>query len=829
MKIINLNRILSLLILSVFVNTNIYTQNVAITDDDGYSAESTAMLDIKSTSKGLLVPRLDSLQRVGITLPATGLLVFDTDASAFFYYDGSDWLNLTTNVISPASATVNDLLFSVINTDGDTVFAVYPEGVRINVGDGAGKANKGGFAVGGLASGKAGQDQYLHVTPDSVRIYIDDDIVKANKGGFAVGGLASGKTGNTEYMKISSNNQADTINPSEARFLWYPAKEAFLVGRVLIESVDSVGTNSISTGYESKAIGGWSQALGYQSIARGNYSTAIGKNSVAHGLNSYAFGNQANALSNDAIAIGSGAYANNPYSFAFGSTGIDTLGNPTNNTIADGDYAFAFGLGAYSGGQGSFSLGANSSATGDFSTAIGLYANASGNNSTAVGYKAEASGSGSSAIGYLNESLGSGSFAAGINSTADGYGGIAIGSNCSTNANKAIAMGDGSVSSGYASIAMGKDAEATAKGAVSIGYYSVANAEQSYAFGEYCSTNGKDGAYVMNTVLGKTGLKASLPYQMNFKAENGLRFFAGNDTSDITAVVIAPTTGTVGIGYKSPNTSYKLDVDGDVNLSSGSYYKINGTSIVSSQWTTSGSDIYYNSGNVGIGNQTPLHTLSVLGNVATADGTDGVFIDIYNGNSTASVMNGIRFNNNATTGSYPGAFKGGIFFRDNGSFGVGDIVFAINTVGDYSAVTYSDMKMIIESNGSVGISTSNPAYRFQVGETSNYGYVDANGAWQSSSDIRYKENIRTISSSLNKVLAIRGVEYNVIGDDPDKRKQIGFIAQELEKILPEVVSTDSEGFKGVAYAKLTPLLLEAIKEQQQQIDDLKREIESLKR
>ena len=204
MKTTTFNRVLCLLILFVFISTNLYTQNVAITDDDGYSAESTAMLDIKSTSKGLLVPRLDSLQRVGIVLPATGLLVFDTDANAFFYYDGADWLNLTTNVISPASATVNDLLFSVINIAGDTVFAVYPEGVRINVGDGVGKANKGGFAVGGLASGKAGEDQYLYVTPDSVRVYVDPN-VKANKGGFAVGGLASGKSSGGYFHILKDN------------------------------------------------------------------------------------------------------------------------------------------------------------------------------------------------------------------------------------------------------------------------------------------------------------------------------------------------------------------------------------------------------------------------------------------------------------------------------------------------------------------------------------------------------------------------------------------------------------------------------------------------
>ena len=61
------------------------------------------------------------------------------------------------------------------------------------------------------------------------------------------------------------------------------------------------------------------------------------------------------------------------------------------------------------------------------------------------------------------------------------------------------------------------------------------------------------------------------------------------------------------------------------------------------------------------------------------------------------------------------------------------------------------------------------------------------------------------------------------------REQIGLIAQDVEKVLPELVNTDSEGFKSVDYTKLGPVLIEAIKEQQQQIDQLKKEIQMLKK
>jgi trimeric autotransporter adhesin len=109
-----------------------------------------------------------------------------------------------------ATTAEEDLLFSVVNNAGDTVFAVFQGGVRIYVDDNVTKAvgNKGGFAVGGFSSGKGLTNEFLRVTPDSVRIYIDDDAAKAtgNKGGFAVGGFNSGKADPVSLMHITEDN-----------------------------------------------------------------------------------------------------------------------------------------------------------------------------------------------------------------------------------------------------------------------------------------------------------------------------------------------------------------------------------------------------------------------------------------------------------------------------------------------------------------------------------------------------------------------------------------------------------------------------------------------
>ena len=112
-----------------------------------------------------------------------------------------------------------------------------------------------------------------------------------------------------------------------------------------------------------------------------------------------------------------------------------------------------------------------------------------------------------------------------------------------------------------------------------------------------------------------------------------------------------------------------------------------------------------------------------------------------------------------------------------------------------------------------------------------YGNGKAGGttSWASVSDSRYKRNVTTLDNALNSVLALRGVSYDWDrakwpGKNFSEGRQIGFIAQEVEKIFPELVQTDNDGYKSVMYANAVPILVEAIKAQQKQIDDLKTQI-----
>lgn len=83
----------------------------------------------------------------------------------------------------------------------------------------------------------------------------------------------------------------------------------------------------------------------------------------------------------------------------------------------------------------------------------------------------------------------------------------------------------------------------------------------------------------------------------------------------------------------------------------------------------------------------------------------------------------------------------------------------------------------------------------------------------SSSDIRLKMNIKTLENPLGKIMRIRGIRFNWIDREEDG-EQIGFVAQEVEKIYPELIQTGSDGYKAVDYSKFTPILLEANKQLQ---------------
>ena len=97
-----------------------------------------------------------------------------------------------------------------------------------------------------------------------------------------------------------------------------------------------------------------------------------------------------------------------------------------------------------------------------------------------------------------------------------------------------------------------------------------------------------------------------------------------------------------------------------------------------------------------------------------------------------------------------------------------------------------------------------------------------------SSDERLKDNIEVIQGSLDKIGEIRGVEFDWNDKSPGWAKErghdVGVIAQEVQKVVPEIVVERKNGFLGVDYKRLVPLLIESIKELKEEVEDLKKKL-----
>jgi hypothetical protein len=149
----------------------------------------------------------------------------------------------------------------------------------------------------------------------------------------------------------------------------------------------------------------------------------------------------------------------------------------------------------------------------------------------------------------------------------------------------------------------------------------------------------------------------------------------------------------------------------------------------------------------------------------------------------------------------------------NGTMSVRRIELQTSPSNNMAFTVASSERMRIDTSGNVGIGTTTPGYKLQVNTGSVSGYVvDATGAWGNSSDVRLKKNIVSMSSSLEDVMALKPVTYNMKTESNSDPTHMGFIAQDVEKISPDLVSTGPDGMKGISYAMFTPMLTKAIQE-----------------
>jgi hypothetical protein len=209
-------------------------------------------------------------------------------------------------------------------------------------------------------------------------------------------------------------------------------------------------------------------------------------------------------------------------------------------------------------------------------------------------------------------------------------------------------------------------------------------------------------------------------------------------------------------------------------------------------------------GNVGIGNSAPNSTLTVGNSTGTIAGE--ISINPAAASNEGGQIN-IRKSLNGSTADW--------IIDQYGTTSSDARLRIFNSIAETNGIT-------IMENGNIGMGSLTPSVRLQVN-----GDIIANSI-AGSSDLRYKTNIRPVYNALDKVKALRGVYFNWNKEAfPDKnfgsKDELGFIAQEIENVVPEIVTKDNskEEYRSVKYDKLVALLVEAIKEQQIQIDSLK--------
>jgi hypothetical protein len=296
----------------------------------------------------------------------------------------------------------------------------------------------------------------------------------------------------------------------------------------------------------------------------------------------------------------------------------------------------------------------------------------------------------------------------------------------------------------------------------------------------------------------------------NYSTVVGLSALNNNTTGDINTA----------IGYEA----LKSNTTGTDNTATGAYSLRNntiGTYNCAVGLLSLGSNISGNT-NTAIGT-------SALGLNVDGDGNSSIGINSLHSNSSGNTNSavGVETLYNNSTGynnSALGSYALGTNTTGNNNTAIGTFANVstgtltnATAIGANALVSISNA-VVLGNNANVGIGTDAPSQKLHViGNGLFTGTVTASCGVLSCSDRRYKQHIKPLLNSLDKVCRLDGVTYTWRKDEfPDMHftdaLQIGIIAQDLEKEYPELVATDKYDYKTVDYAKITPILIEAIKE-----------------
>ena len=306
-------------------------------------------------------------------------------------------------------------------------------------------------------------------------------------------------------------------------------------------------------------------------------------------------------------------------------------------------------------------------------------------------------------------------------------------------------------------------------------------------------------------------------------------------------------TGFVGIGTNTPTTGYTgFAMKKNVNTFFGSYIDAGATGIPFYGYALNGVATAYTTFN-GTTNQFEYHHTTDATPDFAVSNTQVVF-PIQNflgvGTSTPTTIStglAIKSSTAGFYGMYVDAGATGEPFYGYAQNGSALAWTEINGGNNNNwELIYNGTRLSVSgTTGNVGIGTNAPSQKLDVGGTIHALNLNGGATTLSTdaagniirtpSDANLKNNIADINNPLVSVLKMHGVTYNFIDVNRfGSNRQMGFLAQELETIVPEAVSSGGE-YKSVNYQVLTALLTEAVKEQQKQIDLEKKNNEALKK
>jgi len=338
-----MNKIFAFIALLLLQNFYAQAQSFSI-NTTGTAAHASAMLDVTSTTKGLLIPRLTTAQRTAIASPGKGLLVYDSTLKSFYFHDGVNWQQINADSNNLWRKNGNDIYNS--NT-GNVGIGISTPNSLLNV--------RGGAVL---------FDSTIGTTPVSgagTRL-----MWIPAKGAFRAGAI--------------TGNQWDDVN---------------------------IGFYSTAVGYKTTAKGDASTAIGHLTTATGLNSIAMGFSTTASGWDATAIGNFTTASGNDAFAMGSITTASGTASIAMGNQCIASNTNSVAIGIlntSSGYGAIALGAGSIASGYGSTTMGNSTTASGSYSTTMGNSTTASGEISTSMGIFTKSKSYAGLAIGLYNDS-----------------------------------------------------------------------------------------------------------------------------------------------------------------------------------------------------------------------------------------------------------------------------------------------------------------------------------------------------------------------------------------------------------------------------------------